>query len=99
VAPKKKQRHFRPKPIPVKLDEALLARIDALAEKLHEPRSTVMRFAMRIGIENLLKAIEAGADLSHLAQQTHPTQYPPHQEQSWLVEDHTEVKPRKRPSS
>lgn len=47
------------KPIAVKLDKALLARIDAVSKKMGEPRSTVMRVAMRIGLDSLEKAFEA----------------------------------------
>ena len=41
------------KPIPVKLDPDLLRRIEAISVELGEPKSTVMRFAMRIGIRAL----------------------------------------------
>jgi predicted transcriptional regulator len=80
----RKKSNFPLKPIPVKLDAALLARIDALAARMGEGRSTIMRFAMRIGLENLQKAIDSGADLDQLTRQT---SYPKHQEQSSLVEE------------
>lgn len=45
------------KPIPVRLPPELLGRVESLANRLGEPRSTVMRMAMRIGIESLEKAV------------------------------------------
>jgi hypothetical protein len=45
------------KPIPVKLPPAILDRIDEMAKRLGEPRSTVMRIAMRIGLESLEKVL------------------------------------------
>lgn len=83
----RKKSNFPLKPIPVKLDAALLARIDALAARMGEGRSTIMRFAMRIGLENLQKAIDSGADLDQLARHAGPTIYPRHQDQSSLVEE------------
>lgn len=41
------------KPIPIKIDEALMKRIVEVSEKMGEPRSTVMRIAMRIGLDQL----------------------------------------------
>lgn len=52
------------KPIPVLLDEALRQRIEAISEKMGEPRSTVMRIAMRIGLDGLVKAFEAAKEKS-----------------------------------
>ena len=49
------------KPIPVKLPPEILARVDALAKRIGEPRSTVMRIAMRVGLEQLEKAFDAPA--------------------------------------
>lgn len=49
------------KPIPVKLDAALLERIQKLAERVGEPQSTIMRFAMRVGLEGLEKVFETAA--------------------------------------
>jgi predicted DNA-binding protein len=43
------------KPIPVKLDPALLARIKEVSERMGEAQSTVMRIAMRVGLEGLEK--------------------------------------------
>ena len=45
------------KPIPVRLPPEMLSRVEALAKRLGEPRSTIMRMAMRIGIESLEQAI------------------------------------------
>jgi hypothetical protein len=45
------------KPIPVRLPPELLRRVEALAKRLGEPRSTIMRMALRIGIESLEKAV------------------------------------------
>lgn len=47
------------KPIPVKLSPDVLARIDALSKRVGEPRSTVMRMAMRIGLDSLERAVQA----------------------------------------
>jgi hypothetical protein len=58
MANRKSEPSFGKKPIPVKLDEALLARIDALSEKVGEPRSTVMRMCMRIGLDQLEKVYD-----------------------------------------
>jgi len=49
------------KPTAIKLDAALLARVDEMAARLGEHRSTVMRIAMRVGLENLEHAFEAGS--------------------------------------
>jgi predicted DNA-binding protein len=46
------------KPIPVLLDETLRRRIAMMSERMGEPKSTVMRIAMRIGLESLEKALE-----------------------------------------
>ena len=52
------------KPIPVKLDLPLLQRIEALSERLGEAKSTIMRMAMRVGLDALEKAFQANpADL------------------------------------
>jgi metal-responsive CopG/Arc/MetJ family transcriptional regulator len=40
-------------PIPVKLDKELLTRLDEISKRIGEPRSTVMRMAMRLGLEAL----------------------------------------------
>lgn len=47
------------KPIPIKLDPALAERIEKIAEKIGEPKSTVMRMCMRIGLDQLEKVYEA----------------------------------------
>ena len=47
------------KPIPVKMDPALLARIEALANRINEPKSMIMRLAMKIGLDALEKAMNA----------------------------------------
>ena len=49
------------KPIPVLLDKALRDRIEAVSQKMGEPKSTVMRIAMRIGLEGLDKAFKLAA--------------------------------------
>lgn len=62
----------RSKPIPVQLDEPLRERIAAASERMGEPKSTVMRIAMRIGLEALEKAVVSQpGKLSSLT-------YPPH---------------------
>ncbi len=62
MAERKSDPSFGKKPIPVKLDEPLLARIDSLsaADKIGEPRSTVMRMSMRIGVEQLESVYKQG---------------------------------------
>lgn len=58
------------KPIPIKLDAALVQRIDSIAKKIGEARSVVMRMAMRIGLDSLEKAFEASpADILKLVSQ------------------------------
>jgi len=47
------------KPIPVVLDQALRERIDAMSLRMGEPKSTVMRLAMRLGLESLEKSLVA----------------------------------------
>jgi hypothetical protein len=42
--------------VPVKLDPELAARVAALAQEIGEAQSTVMRFAMRIGLRYLEEA-------------------------------------------
>ncbi|MDD5350913.1 MAG: hypothetical protein PHQ12_11945 [Chthoniobacteraceae bacterium] len=49
---------YKSKPIPVKLDEPLLERIAAMSERMGEAQSTVMRIAMRIGLEHLEEAVK-----------------------------------------
>lgn len=46
------------KPVPVRIPPDLLARVDALAKKIGEPRSTVMRFAIKLGLGGLEKAFD-----------------------------------------
>lgn len=52
------------KPIPILLDEALRERIEKISEQMGEPKSTVMRIAMRIGLDGLVKAFEAAKQKS-----------------------------------
>jgi metal-responsive CopG/Arc/MetJ family transcriptional regulator len=59
---------YTAKPIPVKLDKNLLQRIDEMAIRMGEARSTVMRIAMRMGLEGLEKAFESNSELASLAQ-------------------------------
>src|ERR1043165_9577010 len=61
VAPVKYRRQKSSRPIPVLLDQPLLDRITALSERIGEPKSTVMRIAMRIGLDALEKAMGAAA--------------------------------------
>lgn len=60
--------HKPSKPIPVKLDAELLQRIEDMAKKMGEAKSTVMRIAMRVGLENLESVFNAepGTTLSSL---------------------------------
>jgi metal-responsive CopG/Arc/MetJ family transcriptional regulator len=54
------------KAIPVKIDAELLARIDAVAQTLKEPRSTIMRLAIRLGIEPLEALVNRKGSLGQL---------------------------------
>src|ERR1041385_8602449 len=56
---------FESKAIPVKVDTDLLKRIDAVAKRIQEPRSTVMRLAMRLGIE-ALEQLRVNTDMGEL---------------------------------
>ena len=55
----KNRRKTISKPIPVRLDPALLSRIEAVSEQLGEAKSTVMRMAMRLGLEKLEVALKS----------------------------------------
>lgn len=75
------------KPIPVLLDAALRARIAAASEQMGEPKSTVMRIAMRVGLNSLEKAFEDNPpNLSS-------SFYPPHQAQGVAL---NELPPKKK---
>jgi hypothetical protein len=43
------------KPIPVKLDDELLKRVERMSQQMGEAKSTVMRIAMRLGMDGLEK--------------------------------------------
>lgn len=58
------------KPIPIRLPPEVLSRVEALAKRIGEPRSTIMRIALRVGVEGLERAFESG--LSILAYPGHP---------------------------
>ncbi|MDE2101278.1 MAG: hypothetical protein KGL39_28790 [Patescibacteria group bacterium] len=81
------------KPIAVKLDQPLLDRIKALSERIGEAQSTVMRMAMRIGLDGLEKAFEANpADFLKLVSRIESVNppgasYPEHGGQASRVED------------
>jgi len=74
------------KPIPVLLDKELRFRIEQMAERMGEPKSTVMRIAMRIGLENLEKAFE------HKLPNSSSLIYPQHQPQSSALNEPAEKK-------
>lgn len=59
MASVKTKRLDDPKSIPVKLDKPLLDRIEALAARMGEAKSTVMRIAMRVGLDQLEKIFTA----------------------------------------
>lgn len=67
------------KPIPVKLPPEILKRVDALAKRIGEPRSTVMRIAMRVGLDSLETVFEADPKkvLSSLASPSGSDEYRP----------------------
>jgi ParB-like chromosome segregation protein Spo0J len=48
------------KAIPVKLDPVLMERIEVVSKRMGEARSTVMRIAMRLGLEGLENAFQTG---------------------------------------
>ena len=77
------------KPIPVQLDKALRDRIERLSERLGEAKSTVMRIAMRVGLDQLEKALasETAPNLHAIAHATHeePTG-PQHRPQASFAE-------------
>lgn len=75
---------YRDKPIPVKLDAALLKRIEEVALRMGEAKSTVMRIAMRIGLEGLDKAFDISSKKA-----LDSLRYPPHAEQSVAVNEET----------
>lgn len=64
---------FQNKPIPVKLDDSLVKRIEEVAAKMGESKSTVMRIAMRIGLEGLDKLFASAPALAGKA-----ARYPEH---------------------
>jgi hypothetical protein len=70
------------KPIPVLVDQALRDRIAAMSERMGEPKSTVMRIAMRIGLEQLEKTFDAD-----LGKTSSSSNYPPHRDQTELAEE------------
>lgn len=47
------------KPIPVRLPIDVLDRVDALAKRISESRATIMRIALKVGLDNLEKALAA----------------------------------------
>lgn len=53
AVPVNKKTERKDRPIPVALKPEMIARLDALAEKIGENRSVVMRIAMRIGLDAL----------------------------------------------
>jgi hypothetical protein len=63
------------KPIPVLLDQALLERITKVSERLGEAKSTVMRIAMRLGLEGLEQALASSAGLAAVRYGTNPEQF------------------------
>lgn len=85
----KKPTFAAPKPIPLRLDQALVERIEALAEKIGEPKSTVMRMCMRIGLDQLEKVY---------TQQPERISYPlPEQSAPVMNEERPKVKKPKNP--
>jgi len=77
------------KAIPVRLDAALLDRIHKLSERMGEPQSTIMRIAMRVGLDGLEKAFAADPQttLSSLL-------YPSRPDEGVIIED--KPKPKKK---
>lgn len=95
---------FKSKPIPVKVDQRLLDRITEISERMGEAKSTVMRMAMRLGLDTLEAALEiqpsilrAVAAESRDVNEPQPekkssrTSYPPHQPQGVAMNE-----PRKK---
>ena len=48
---------YRTRPIPVKLDDFLLIRVEKASARLGEAKSTVMRMAMRLGLDQVEKLL------------------------------------------
>lgn len=76
------------KPIPVKLDADLNARIEEMSRRMGEHKSTVMRIAMRVGLDQLEKAWQGDPKSSSLS-------YPPYRDEFAVTED----KPKKKKSA
>lgn len=77
------------KPIPVLLDRKLRERIEAVSEKMGEPKSTVMRIAMRIGLEGLDKAFQASPEKT-----LESMRYPERREEGVIVEETSNSPPK-----
>lgn len=90
------------KPIPILLDKALRDRIEKMSGRMGEAKSTVMRMAMRLGLETLEAAMEIKPSILHqLAadsrSQTDPgnsfnSKFPSHQPQSAALNEQPEKK-------
>jgi predicted DNA-binding protein len=81
------------KPISVKLDGPLLARIKALSDSMGEAQSTIMRIAIRVGLDGLEKLFAEGADAKAIASLA----YPPHRAESAMLNELEKPKPKKKP--
>jgi hypothetical protein len=88
---KKQNRVSYSTPIPVKLNPEILKRLDHLSKLLGEPRSVVMRLALRLGIAALEKA-ESSEELVKLViaqvqTEPRPLQYPPSNQEQMIAEE------------
>lgn len=76
-------------PIPVKLSPDTLVQLDRVSKRMGEPRSTIMRMAIRVGLQGLEKAIEQNSvSLGDLvSSENNPQNYPAHKGEYSTVEE------------
>lgn len=82
------------------LSAALIQRIDEVAALLGEPRSTVMRMAMRIGLDRFEKTMRDGGalTLSEIGSARASEQQSVIEDRPHTKTDYTESDPKTRPS-
>lgn len=74
------------RPIPVMLDADLLAKVEAMSAKIGEAKSTVMRIAMRFGLEDMEKMYQARPDRQP-EKTGHRTSYPSQSQETSRIEE------------
>lgn len=90
------------KPIPVKLDQALLDRIIKVSNRMGEARSTVMRMAMRLGLDTIEAALKIKpAILNDLVLENRPADspYPSHSSQHVAMNEPSSVQTKDSPGT